>query len=238
MSFPKKGKFFPGRNGHAAGGEGQHADSFAAEIAAALRRSPGLVGAGIKIVASWTGANEKTVKNWFSGRYGPSGEHLAVLVQRSDEVLSTFLVMAGREDLMAVVKLAAAEKAIMELLAAVRSIAQVDDAIGELEQGCKLSEIAMIKCSIPLAEGLRWGYLGGDPCGNRRGLRLFIFCQKLDFCAEYAHTRLRRRPTMPNATTAKVYGPQGPDRPRPAHLFPDSGGLEPPGTRADATAGA
>ena len=81
-------------------------------------------------MASWTGANEKTVKNWFAGRYGPSGEHLAVLVQRSDEVLSTFLVMAGREDLMAAVKLAAAEKAIIELLEAVRSIAQGDDAEG------------------------------------------------------------------------------------------------------------
>ena len=127
MSFPKKGKFFPGGTAHAAGGNGQHAGSFAGEIAAALRRSAGTGGEGIKIVASWTGANEKTVKNWFSGRYGPRGEHLAVLVQRSDEVLSTFLVMAGREDLMAVVKLAAAEKAIMELLEAVRSIAQADD---------------------------------------------------------------------------------------------------------------
>ena len=127
MSFPKKGKFFPGGTAHAAGGNGHHAGSFAGEIAAALRRSAGTGGEGIKIVASWTGANEKTVKNWFSGRYGPRGEHLAVLVQRSDEVLSTFLAMAGRQDLMAVVKLAAAEKAIMDLLAAVRSIAQVDE---------------------------------------------------------------------------------------------------------------
>lgn len=127
MSFPKKGKFFPGRNGHGIGGEGQHPGVFAGEIAAALRRSVGSGGGGIKIVASWTGANEKTVKNWFAGRFGPSGEHLAILVQRSDEVLSSFLVMAGREDLMAAVKLAGAEKAIMELLEAVRSIAKVDD---------------------------------------------------------------------------------------------------------------
>lgn len=130
MSFPKKGKFFPGRNGHGAAGGSQHPGSFAAEIAAALRRSVGSSGGGAKIVASWTGANEKTVKNWFAGRYGPSGEHLAVLVHRSDEVLSTFLVMAGREELMAAVKLAAAEKAIMELLAAVRGIAQTDDSGG------------------------------------------------------------------------------------------------------------
>lgn len=127
MSFPKKCKFFPGGTAHAAGGNGQHAGNFAGEIAAALRRSAGTGGAGIKIVASWTGANEKTVKNWLSGRYSPRGEHLAVLVRQSDEVLSTFLIMAGRQDLMAVVKLAAAEKAIMDLLAAVRSIAQVDE---------------------------------------------------------------------------------------------------------------
>jgi hypothetical protein len=127
MSFPKKGKFFPGGTAHAAGGNGQHAASFAGEIAAALRRSAGTGGEGIKIVAGWTGANEKTVKNWFSGRYGPRGEHLAVLVQQSDEVLSAFLNMAGRQDLMAVVKLAAAERAIMDLLAAVRSITQVDE---------------------------------------------------------------------------------------------------------------
>ena len=47
----------------------------------------------------WTGANEKTVKNWFAGRYGPSGEHLAVLVRHSDEVLNAFLVMAGRDSM-------------------------------------------------------------------------------------------------------------------------------------------
>lgn len=130
MSFPKKGNLFPRRNGNAAAAEGQHAGSFAGEIAAALHRSAGTGRAGIKVVAGWTGANEKTVKNWFSGRHAPSGEHLAILMQRSDEVLSTFLVMAGREDLLAVVKLAAAEKAILELLEAVRSISQVDDADG------------------------------------------------------------------------------------------------------------
>ena len=127
MSFPKKGKFFPGRNGNAAGAEGQHAGCFAGEIAAALRRSAGSGGEGIKIVAGWTGANEKTVKNWFSGRYGPRGEHLAILVRQSDEVLSTFLIMAGRQDLMAVAKLAAAERAILDLLEAVRNLTQIDE---------------------------------------------------------------------------------------------------------------
>ncbi|KQY13161.1 hypothetical protein [Rhizobium sp. Root482] len=122
MSFPNKGKFFPDRNGHERDCDGQQAICFTAVIAAALRRSLGTTGAGVKTVAGWTGANEKTVKNWFSGRYGPSGEHLAVLVRHSDEVLNAFLVMAGRQDLMVAMKLAAAEQAIIELLIAVRSL--------------------------------------------------------------------------------------------------------------------
>lgn len=124
MSFPKKGKFFPAGNGHDHGYADRDRMCFADEIAAALRRSLGPTGAGIKTVAGWTGANEKTVKNWFAGRYGPSGEHLAVLVRHSDEVLNAFLVMAGRQDLMAATKLAAAEQAIMDLLIAVRGLTE------------------------------------------------------------------------------------------------------------------
>ena len=127
MSFPKKGKFFPAGNGHDHGYCVQGRTCFADEIAAALRRSLGPTGAGVKIVAGWTGANEKTVKNWLAGRYGPSGEHLAVLVRHSDEVLNAFLVMAGRQDLMVATKLAAAEQAIMELLVAVQSLTQDQD---------------------------------------------------------------------------------------------------------------
>lgn len=111
MSFPKEGKFFPTEPDY--GEDGRHAEEqrFAAEIAAALRRSVGHQGAGAKIVASWTGANVKTVKNWLAGRYGPSGEHLVSLVRHSDEVLETFLAAAGRQDLMVAAKLAAAEAA-------------------------------------------------------------------------------------------------------------------------------
>jgi hypothetical protein len=122
MSFPKKGKFFPKKNGYDGNGQHEPDKVFAAEIAAALRRSLGDSRAGAKVVASWTGANEKTVKNWFAGKYGPSGEHLVALVSHSDDVLGTFLAMAGREELMAAVKLVAAEQAIAELLEAVRRL--------------------------------------------------------------------------------------------------------------------
>ena len=122
MSFPKKGKFFPKENGYKENVGGQTNGCFAEEIASALKRSLGDSRAGAKTVAAWTGANEKTVKNWFSGAYGPSGVHLIALARHSDEVLTTFLSMAGRKDLMVAVKLATAEEAIADLLDAVRQL--------------------------------------------------------------------------------------------------------------------
>lgn len=126
MSFPKKGKFFPKENRYNGKGGHQTNGCFGEEIASALKRSLGDSRAGVKTVAAWTGANEKTVKNWFSGTYGPSGAHLIALVRNSDEVLGTFLAMAGREDLMVAIKLVAAEDAIAELLMAVRELNRHD----------------------------------------------------------------------------------------------------------------
>ena len=126
MSFPKKGKFFPRENGYNGKAEQPTNGGFVEEIAAALKRSLGDSRAGVKTVAAWTGANEKTVKNWFSGTYGPSGAHLIALARHSDEVLSTFLAMAGREDLMVAIKLSTAENAISDLLDAVRRLGSDD----------------------------------------------------------------------------------------------------------------
>lgn len=87
MSFPKKGKFFPKANGYNSHGGTPPGSCYAAEIASAPKRSLGDSGSGAKTVAAWTGANEKTVKNWFSVTYGPGGEHLVALARYSDEVL-------------------------------------------------------------------------------------------------------------------------------------------------------
>ena len=51
-----------------------------------------------KLVAGWTGASERTVKNWISGRYAPCGRHLVGLAQHSDQVLNAILLMADRQD--------------------------------------------------------------------------------------------------------------------------------------------
>ena len=122
MSFPKKGKLFPNEIGYCGSTRNDSAHWYAEEIAGALLRSLGDSRGSTKVIASWTGANEKTVKKWFTGRYGPSGEHLLALARNSEEVLGVFLTLAGRQDLIVAAKLAAAKHASEELLLAVRAI--------------------------------------------------------------------------------------------------------------------
>jgi hypothetical protein len=73
---------------------------FAKKIGSALRAELKAQNSRAKLVAGWTGANERTVKNWISGRYAPCGRHLVVLAQHSDRVLNAVLLMAGRQDLL------------------------------------------------------------------------------------------------------------------------------------------
>ena len=54
-------------------------------------------------------------KPWGACRPNALQSALIALARHSDEVLSTFLAMAGREDLMVAIKLAAAEQAVEEL---------------------------------------------------------------------------------------------------------------------------
>jgi hypothetical protein len=71
-------------------------DSYPAAVAHALQRQLGGTHQAVKTVMRWTGASERTVKNWFAGSSGPRGHHLAALARHSDEVLATFLSLAGR----------------------------------------------------------------------------------------------------------------------------------------------
>lgn len=72
------------------------AADFAGLIAVALRSELGPTHQAIKTAMNWTGASERTVKHWFAGTHGPSGEHLVGLVCHSNMVLQTFLLMAER----------------------------------------------------------------------------------------------------------------------------------------------
>jgi len=100
MSFPKKGKSFPKRDGDGSADFSLDDHAFAMKIASALKAELKDRNSRAKLVASWTGANERTVKNWILGRYAPCGRHLVVLAQHSDQVLNAILSMADRQDLL------------------------------------------------------------------------------------------------------------------------------------------
>jgi hypothetical protein len=87
--FRKKGKNFP---------NAAVADeiAYATTIAGALRTELGRSHRATKTLMRWTGASDRTAKNWLSGSYGPSGPHLIRLTRESDTVLATVLGLAGR----------------------------------------------------------------------------------------------------------------------------------------------
>jgi hypothetical protein len=115
MSFPKKGKSFPksGSGGSSDFSIDDHA--FEMKIALALRLELKDRNSRAKLVAGWTGANERTVKNWILGRYAPCGRHLVVLAQHSDQVLNAILSMAGRQDLLLARKIEDLRQKVLDL---------------------------------------------------------------------------------------------------------------------------
>lgn len=48
----------------------------------------------------WTGASERSVKQWLAGTHAPCGMHLLTLIRHSDHVLRRVLVAAGRQDML------------------------------------------------------------------------------------------------------------------------------------------
>jgi len=122
MSFRKKGrnfrlisgKTFPRSSGTVDDSDGY---DFVAVIAETLRETYGRSGRSIKTVMAYTGAGEKTVKNWFAGKNAPSGENLVMLMRHSDEILEALLSMAGREGILATKLLADARDRLAEIIA-------------------------------------------------------------------------------------------------------------------------
>jgi len=117
MSFPKKGKSFPKRDGDGNSDFILDDHAFAMKIASALKSELKDRNSRAKLVAGWTGANERTVKNWILGRYAPCGRHLVVLAQHSDQVLNAILSMADRRDLLLAGKVEDLRRKVFELAA-------------------------------------------------------------------------------------------------------------------------
>ena len=109
--FPKAGNQFPNSVRSRCNGE-----SYAKAIGTALRSELGTSHQATKTVMRWTGANERTVKNWFSGRRGPRGEHLISLIGHSTATLDAVLRLAGRERMARAQRLLDARNILAEML--------------------------------------------------------------------------------------------------------------------------
>ena len=110
--FPKKGNYFPIDRRTVKGKV-----SYPEAVAAALRAELGDSHQAVKTVMRWTGANERTVKNWYAGRRGPRGEHLLALMRHSDATLEIVLQLSGREQIIAGQALFEARNVLAEMLA-------------------------------------------------------------------------------------------------------------------------
>ena len=121
--LPKTGKDLH-QSGNGADG-GSRDTAYARAIADALRKELGGSHQAAKRLMRWTGASERTAKNWLSGACGPSGAHLIAIIRRSDEVLDSILSQAGRRPALIADQLCAARAKL------VAAIGQIDDIVGQ-----------------------------------------------------------------------------------------------------------
>ncbi|MDB5714342.1 MAG: hypothetical protein JWO15_1739 [Sphingomonadales bacterium] len=89
--LPKKGNHFPRP------GKRISPEDFARAISIALREEVGFSHVAAKTVMRWTGASERTAKNWLAGTNCPCGWHLVLLARESDAVMASLLGLAGRD---------------------------------------------------------------------------------------------------------------------------------------------
>jgi hypothetical protein len=98
MSFTENDRNFRSKSGKTFPNEPAYA-RFGPAIAEALRAEFGGSTSAIKSIGKLTGANERTVRNWFEGKNGPGGDNLIALIRHSDTVLRTMLVLSDRRQL-------------------------------------------------------------------------------------------------------------------------------------------
>jgi len=103
-------------------GKTLHSDRFSDAIARALHREFDHTHAAVKTVVALTGANERAVRNWFDAKNGPNGEFLIALCRHSNEVLETFLLLAGRNDHVKARKLVEAQQKLREIFVLLRDL--------------------------------------------------------------------------------------------------------------------
>lgn len=114
MSLSKKGKSFPS--------DFMDKYTLAGVVSLALRQAADNKELTIKKVVKWTGASEKTVKNWFSGHCAPTAEYMIVLMRHCDGVLTSVLRMADRSGLLVALDLDAVERKVVAIMHLIHEI--------------------------------------------------------------------------------------------------------------------
>ena len=96
-------------------------------ISSVLAQELGGAGSAAKVVIRWTGASERTAKNWISGAYAPTAEHLIELMRHSDTVLAVVLELAGRGEAMTGDRLKNIRSELLDILSNVDALCESDD---------------------------------------------------------------------------------------------------------------
>ncbi|WP_106745422.1 hypothetical protein [Yoonia maritima] len=103
------------------------ASEYRKAISLALSQELGGAGRAAKETARWTGASERTAKNWISETYGPTGENLIELMRHSDTILDVVLVLAGRHEERLARRFTSARDEVAEVLRSLDAIWRPDD---------------------------------------------------------------------------------------------------------------
>lgn len=93
MSVSKKDQVFPAQSTVISD------DDLARMIAAGLRTDYGDSASAVKEIGIRTGAELRTIKNWYSGKNTPSSSHLLTLARSSPSILQIVLEQIGGADL-------------------------------------------------------------------------------------------------------------------------------------------
>ncbi len=86
---------------HPWNGLARSAKDYAELIADALRQEHGNTHRTVKTIMGWTGASERSVKNWLAGEFGPSGYFLMRLCVKSPAVRGLVVELLAEPDMIA-----------------------------------------------------------------------------------------------------------------------------------------
>jgi hypothetical protein len=113
-AVPKKGKQLPLSGATLS-------SAYAQTVAKVLATELNGTHRAIKTIAKWTGASERTAKNWLSGRRGPSGPHLIALLAKSDALLEQILLLSGRGPVLELRRLETVKEALLKAVGAIEA---------------------------------------------------------------------------------------------------------------------